>query len=113
MAGCEDERKLAVAHSEGIPCLQSRVASVIKALQATLDVLSVRQIPWCLMYTTMSTCWFFFPVYWYRTDLTLVVSSPSAGTSMVFISFFLHAWPGFLSGGAGPPWLWFAPPWIC
>ena len=56
------------------------------------NILSVRQTLWCLMYRTMSTCCFFFMVYWYRTDLTLVVSSP-AGTSIVFVSFFLHAWP--------------------
>ena len=34
-----------------------------------------------------------FMVYWYQTDLTLVVSSLSAGTSMVFVGFLLHAWP--------------------
>ena len=94
----------AVVRSEGIPCLQSRVGSVIKALQPMLDVPSwnakrsfsemnsvvsniqnnVNTLPF-LHGVLVSIKW---------TQLTLVVSSPQqVATSMVFVGFLLHAWP--------------------
>ena len=57
------------------------------------NVLSARRTRWCLAYRTMLTRCYFFMVYQYRTDLTLVGSSPSAGTAMVFVGLLLHTWP--------------------
>ena len=93
MAGCEDECMEGVVHSEGIPCLRSHVGSVIKALQPTLDVLSQNaKRPFnetnsmvSIVQNNVNVLLFLHSVLVLK-DLTLVVSSPSPGTSIWFLS---------------------------
>ena len=92
----------------GIPCLQSHVGSVMKALQPWLDVLSrnakrpfseTNSVVSSVQSSVNKTCCFIFTVYWYRTDLTLVGSSPSAGSMYGPHRLLLHAGPfGFRAG---------------